>query len=96
MQLVVTAEQTDLRLYQERFPSRCMPNHQIFYRLHRHLSEIGSFITSTDGRGRSKTAQQTHLRYVDETPGKCTRAAACHLHTSQPSPWTPFGRNFQE
>ncbi|GFX94247.1 hypothetical protein TNCV_4292921 [Trichonephila clavipes] len=38
-----------LRLYQERFPSRRMPNHRIFQQLHQQLCENGSFIARTDG-----------------------------------------------
>ncbi|GFX03346.1 hypothetical protein TNCV_3555731 [Trichonephila clavipes] len=35
---------------------------RMFLRLHRQLCENDSFIASTDGRGRSRTVQQTHLR----------------------------------
>ncbi|GFY01223.1 uncharacterized protein TNCV_5076901 [Trichonephila clavipes] len=68
-----------LRLYQERFPSRLMPNHGMFQRLHRQLYENGSFIANTDQRGTSKTVRQTHLEEVildpvDKTPGTSTMA----------------------
>ncbi|GFV39253.1 transposable element Tcb2 transposase [Trichonephila clavipes] len=65
-----------LRMHQERFLSRRMLNHKMFQRLHRQLSENGSFIAITDGRGRWRTVRQTHqeeeiLDHVDDTPGTC-------------------------
>ncbi|GFV58007.1 hypothetical protein TNCV_2573031 [Trichonephila clavipes] len=53
-----------LRLYRERFPNRRLPNHKLFYRFQRQLCENGSFITSTDGTGRSMTVRQTDLEEV--------------------------------
>ncbi|GFW01096.1 hypothetical protein TNCV_1763341 [Trichonephila clavipes] len=77
-----------LWLCQERCPSRLIPNHKIFQRLHRQLNENGSFIFSIDGRGRPRTRRQEQLRevilhHVDEIPGTSTRAVACCLHVSQ-------------
>ncbi|GFY34061.1 uncharacterized protein TNCV_4982641 [Trichonephila clavipes] len=78
-----------IRLYQKRFPSSHMLNHKMFQRLRRQLRENGSFIASTDGRGRPRTVRQ-HLEevildHVDETPGTSRRAVACCLHVSQPT-----------
>ncbi|GFQ64250.1 hypothetical protein TNCT_637141 [Trichonephila clavata] len=47
-----------LWLYQESFPSRHMPNHKEFQRFHRKLYENGSYIVSTDERGRSRTVRK--------------------------------------
>ncbi|GFX44930.1 uncharacterized protein TNCV_3429791 [Trichonephila clavipes] len=79
-----------LRLHQEHFPSRCMSNHKIFQRLHRKTCENGSFDVSIDGRGRSRTVRQTHLKevilnHVDERPDP--RAVACRLYVSKPAVW---------
>ncbi|GFX16233.1 hypothetical protein TNCV_4704871 [Trichonephila clavipes] len=41
---------TALRMYQKHFPSRRMPYHKMFQRLHRQLCKNGLFIAITDGR----------------------------------------------
>lgn len=78
------------RLYQGRFTNRSIPNHKILEWLHRQLCENGSFIVSTDGRGRSNTERQPHveeiiLKLVDDTFHTSIRAIACRVHISQPS-----------
>ncbi|GFR26973.1 hypothetical protein TNCT_569071 [Trichonephila clavata] len=78
-----------LQLYQERFPSRCMPNHKTFRQLHRQLCEKGSFITSTDGRDRSRTTNTLGRSHRGpSTPS--TRAVACRLHVSQLTGFSNF------
>ncbi|GFT65058.1 hypothetical protein TNCV_2610911 [Trichonephila clavipes] len=81
-----------LMMYQESFLSRSMPKHKIFQLLYQQLCENGSFITITDGRGRSRTARQTHLQevisdHVDKTPVKSARTAENRLHVSQQTVW---------
>ncbi|GFS59932.1 hypothetical protein TNCV_3957301 [Trichonephila clavipes] len=61
-----------LQLYQERFPSRRLPNYKIFPKFYRQLYEKGSFIASIDERGRSRTVRRIYLEeilldHVDET-----------------------------
>ncbi|GFW15389.1 uncharacterized protein TNCV_3740931 [Trichonephila clavipes] len=77
-----------LRLYQECFPSRRMPNPKMFHRLHRQLCENGSLIACTDGRSKSRIVKQTLLEkaildQVDEKSG--TSAVTCRLLVRQPT-----------
>ncbi|GFV18165.1 hypothetical protein TNCV_169681 [Trichonephila clavipes] len=77
-------------MYQKRFPSRLMPNHKKFQRLHRELCEKGSFVASTGDRGSSRAVRQTHLEevvldHVGKTPSTSTSAVVCRLHVSQPT-----------
>ncbi|GFR26730.1 uncharacterized protein TNCT_20431 [Trichonephila clavata] len=70
-----------LRMHQERFPSRHMPNHKMFQQLHRQLCENGPFTANTRDKGISRTSCQTHLEEVflsqaDETTGTITKAVA--------------------
>ncbi|GFS72749.1 hypothetical protein TNCV_1421311 [Trichonephila clavipes] len=64
-----------LRLYQERFPSRRMPNHKMFQRLHRQLWKNSSFIASIGGRG--ENASQCECQIVNDVYGLYTIAANC-------------------
>ncbi|GFY43260.1 integrase catalytic domain-containing protein [Trichonephila inaurata madagascariensis] len=58
------ANENDLearRLYGERFPSRRLLNRKTFERLHRRLSETGSFVSGMHNTGRNRNARTPEL-----------------------------------
>ncbi|GFX94968.1 hypothetical protein TNCV_3046001 [Trichonephila clavipes] len=68
-----------LWLYQKRFPCRYIPNRKRLQRIHRRQCKKGSFTTSTDGRGRSRTIwlqnlEEVILDHVHETSERSTTA----------------------
>lgn len=77
------------RIYQERFPERNQPHHSIFARVHRNLSESGSFRDSTrEGRprsARSPNAEERVLGLVERNPRTSIRAVASQLTISRNS-----------
>lgn len=79
-----------VRLYRMRFPNRALPDRRIFQRLHRQLSETGSFRGQRQDTGRPRTSRTTNrveaiLEAVDNQPERSTRTIAreqgCH-HTT--------------
>lgn len=72
-----------VRIYQERFPNRHLPDHRMFTALHRRLRENGSFTTNRRGLGRPgrlrEDMEEDVLQHFRENPGTSTRAAARDL-----------------
>lgn len=67
-----------VRVYQERYPNRRIPNHKTFSRIERRLRETGSFkpVRTNAGRPRqSRTliAEETVLQMIDSNPRTSTR-----------------------
>lgn len=80
-------ERAAARLYSERYPMRCIPNHQTFTRLHQRLCKTHPFERRTMNQVR--TVRTSHieeivLRHTVETPRISTRAIAtcCDLSKS--------------
>lgn len=73
-----------VRLYQQRFPNRRLPNHQMFTSLHRQLHETGTFSVNVHDSGhprhvRTPEMEEEILQRFANSPGMSTRAVACTL-----------------
>ena len=72
-----------VRLYQERFPNRYLPGHEMFTAIHRRLREHGSFRVDRRAYGRPRPMQDVVednvLQYFRDRPRASTRAAARDL-----------------
>lgn len=78
------------RLYAQRYPNRQTPSHIIFARLHRRLSNSGSFMVETQEHARrviTPNIEDTVLNLVQNNPGISTRAIASQIGISNTSVW---------
>lgn len=79
------------RLYQERYPTRRLPDRKTFEGVHRRLCEYGSFARSPRTGGRPKVArpeeEEAVLNIVEENPGISTRRLGLQTNLSHMSVW---------
>ena len=72
-----------VRMYQEKFPTRQIPERRMFTRIHTRLRETGSFDTRRLDAGRPNHRNRHHndmvIRHFEEQPTTSTRSAAKSL-----------------
>lgn len=77
-----------VRVYNERFPNRRVPNHKTFGNIERRLRETGKFAPSTADRGRARTIrtpriEEEILEIVEENPEISSRCLALQAGVSK-------------
>lgn len=78
------------RLYAERYPTRRMPSHNFFARLHQRLAETGSLERADRDRvrtARTADVEQNVLQHVQGNPRTSTRSVANAVGVSHCSVW---------
>ena len=80
------------QVYEDRYPNRRIPQHEIFVRMHRNLCERGSLRSNMQDTGRRRLTRTVNvaeqvLQSIEYNPNTSARAISLQLGVSQSSVW---------